>query len=374
MVMIRKTFLKKTLALLLALLCCLALPACGDGDGDGNGDENPPADGGDGGDEGNKFNPYPYDDLSTFIEVPTYKGMTVDKKAIDVMVKSELNAFCEAYDLYESVPNEAVQSGDLVNIGYVGRINGETFQGGSADSYDLLIGSGSFIDGFEDGVIGMKLGEVKDINLTFPTNYYPEFAGKAVTFTVTVNRILRPSTVTDDICKQYTPFETAEEFIAVLTNDCVFDYLWQTLMNECKIKQYPNAEYTEYYQYFKGYFTSYAESYSMTLADFISLYGSQFSSAGLWNGITLAEFENVAQDYAKSQVVNDLLLYYIMREENVQLEGNEWDGAVRQLELELGKTYNELVTEYGDETVVIISVISIRIKNIITSSAQIVDN
>ena len=377
MVMIRKNILKRTLALLLMLICCLTLLACEGGkDGDSNGDKGGNDGGGttDGG-SGDKFDPYPYDDLSVYMDLPTYKGLTIQKNAVDVMVKGELNAFCSAYDLYDAVPStEAVQSGDLANIDYEGKIDGATFQGGSATAYDLLIGSGSFIDGFEDGVIGMKIGEKKDIDLTFPTDYYPEYAGKKVTFTVTLNRILRPSEITDEICQQYTEFSTAEDFMAALTNDCVFDYLWQQLMNDCKLKQYPNAEYTEYYQYFKSYFTSYAENYDMTLYEFISYYGDNFRQAGLFSGMTPAQFETVAQDYAKSQVVNDLLLYSIMRAENIQLEGAEWEAAVRQLETEVGKTYDELVSYYQDETVVIISVITIRVKNIITSSSQIVDN
>ena len=162
--------------------------------------------------------------------------------------------------------------------------------------------------------------------------------------------------------------------MAALQNDCVFDYLWQTIMSECVVKQYPNAEYTEYYQYFKTTFTGYAESEGMTLQEFLDAYGDYFYEAGIYSGMTVAQFETVAQDYAKSQVVNDLLLYSIMRQENIQLEGEEWEAAIAQLELETGATYDTLVEYYKDETVVIISVLTVRAKNIITESVQLTDN
>ncbi|MBQ9116703.1 MAG: FKBP-type peptidyl-prolyl cis-trans isomerase, partial [Clostridia bacterium] len=84
-----------------------------------------------------------------------------------------------------------VQNGDTVNIDYVGRIDGEIFEGGSAKGYDLKIGSGSFIDGFEAGLVGALVEETRDLNLHFPQDYYPDLAGRAVVFTVTVNSLTR---------------------------------------------------------------------------------------------------------------------------------------------------------------------------------------
>ena len=67
--------------------------------------------------------------------------------------------------------DRAAKDGDIADIKYVGKKDGKEFEGGASDSYELAIGSNTFIDGFEDGVIGMKKGETKDLNLTFPENY-----------------------------------------------------------------------------------------------------------------------------------------------------------------------------------------------------------
>ena len=362
--MMKFNALKRTIALLLALILCFSLLSCnGDGDGDDDGDKP---------DGTSDFDPYPYDDLSVFMDLPNYKGLTAEKEAIDIMIKSEIRAFCSSLDLYEETTNRPVEDGDLVNINYVGRMNGETFEGGTATNYDLLIGSQSFIEGFEAGIIGMTWGETKVLNLKFPTNYYPELAGKDVSFTVTVNKILTPATITDAICSEHTSFDTAEAFMEALTKDCLFDYLWQKLMSGCTVKQYPNTEYTEYYQYFKTTFTGYAEEEGLTLQEFLNRYGDYFNEAGIFSGMTTAQFETVAQDYAKSQVVNDLLLYSIMRAEDIKLSGDEWEAAKAQLERETGATYDQLLEYYkGDENILIISVLNVRVKNIITASAQI---
>jgi len=95
---------------------------------------------------------------------------------------------------YEPVTGRSVQSGDVVDIDFEGKMNGVAFDGGSAEGYELTIGSGQFIPGFEDGVIGMEIGETKDLDLNFPDPYTNnmELSGAPVVFTVTLNSISEP--------------------------------------------------------------------------------------------------------------------------------------------------------------------------------------
>lgn len=83
------------------------------------------------------------------------------------------------------------QNGDYVNIDFVGKIDGVAFNGGSAEGYELKLGSDTMIDGFEDGIVGMKLDEEKTITVTFPENYTTELAGKEATFDITLHKIYR---------------------------------------------------------------------------------------------------------------------------------------------------------------------------------------
>ena len=81
------------------------------------------------------------------------------------------------------------QNGDYVNIDFVGKIDGVAFNGGSAEGYELKLGSDTMIDGFEDGIVGMKLDEEKTITATFPENYMTDLAGKEATFDITLHKI-----------------------------------------------------------------------------------------------------------------------------------------------------------------------------------------
>ncbi len=352
-------FLSLTLALIMALL---VFPAC---DGENEGDN------GNGGGDDEGFNPYPYDDLSVYMEVPDYKNFTVKRGDLDRIVKGELMSFCMKNKLTKTLYEGQVQSFDYVNLAFNGKIDGQTFEGGWADSYDLLIGSGSFIDGFEDGMIGMEVGETRDLMLKFPDDYYEAFAGKDVVFTVTVHSITRMDELTDDACKQNSIYDTKEEFMQALTEVCLFDYEWQMLMSKCTLKGYPK-EYTEYYQYFYEYFEGEAQASQMELEAFLSVYGGYYSNYGLWRGITLAEFRSVCENYAKSNTVYDLLTYSIMRLENIQLEGDEWEAAKKELEAEYNMTYDKIVEAVGENTA-IISILNIRIAKILTSYAMITD-
>jgi len=87
--------------------------------------------------------------------------------------------------------NAGAQNGDTVVIDFVGTMNGVAFDGGTAQGFPLKLGSGQFVPGFEEQVVGMTKGETRDINITFPENYYLELAGKDVVFKVTVQDIVK---------------------------------------------------------------------------------------------------------------------------------------------------------------------------------------
>lgn len=97
---------------------------------------------------------------------------------------------CAASMLGACDSNAGAQNGDTVIIDFVGTLNGVAFEGGTAAGFPLTLGSGQFVPGFEEQVVGMSKGETRDINITFPQNYYPELAGKNVVFKVTVQDIV----------------------------------------------------------------------------------------------------------------------------------------------------------------------------------------
>lgn len=95
------------------------------------------------------------------------------------------------FGCFSSDTSSAAQNGDYVIIDFVGKMDGVAFDGGSAEGYRLKLGSDTMIDGFEDGIVGMKLDEEKTITVTFPENYTAELAGKEATFDITLHKIYR---------------------------------------------------------------------------------------------------------------------------------------------------------------------------------------
>ena len=106
-----------------------------------------------------------------YVKLGDYKGLEVTLASIDVTdeeVEQQVETNLNNNDKSEEIKEGTVENGDVANIDYEGKLNGKAFDGGTAEGYDLTIGSGSFIDGFEDGLIGKKIGDTVDLNLTFP--------------------------------------------------------------------------------------------------------------------------------------------------------------------------------------------------------------
>lgn len=144
-----------------------------------------------------------------------YKGLEVEKAEAtvsDAQVQSELDRMAQNVSSTETV-ERAAQMGDTANIDFEGFDNGVPFDGGKGDNFDLKLGSGQFVPGFEEQIVGMTAGEEKDIDITFPEDYHEELAGKAVVFHVKLNKV----TVTnvpeqdDEFAKDVSEFDTLEE-------------------------------------------------------------------------------------------------------------------------------------------------------------------
>ena len=143
-----------------------------------------------------------------------YKGLEVEKAeatVTDEQVQAELDRMAQNVASTETV-ERAAQMGDTANIDFEGFDNGVAFDGGKGDNFDLKLGSGQFVPGFEEQVVGMTAGEEKDINITFPEDYAADLAGKAVVFHVKLNKVTVTNTpeLDDEFAKDVSEFETLE--------------------------------------------------------------------------------------------------------------------------------------------------------------------
>lgn len=294
------------------------------------------------------------DDVSKYVTIGQYKGLSLDKSVeavtddmVDGRIKEELQ------NKAEEVTEGSVQNGDVVTINYVGTKDGVAFDGGTANNYELTIGSGTFIDGFEDGIIGMKKGQTKDLDLTFPEEYSSEeLAGQEVVFKVTLQSFKRAPELTDDWAAKNTDCKTAEEYrkeIRITLEDeaktsaqnTLRETAWNTVLSASEVKEYPQDDMDTAKTEFKTLYENYAKQGDMTLEDFVKA-----------QGISMDDFEEQSSQYAEYKVKQNLIVQGIMDAENMTLE----DEKSLSIQDELIKAYNvkdlaALVDKYGQAAV-----------------------
>lgn len=159
------------------------------------------------------------------VNLGAYKGVSVEKtvpeQVSDADVDAELNRLRERNARYEEISDRPVADGDEITLDYCGKVDGVAFEGGTAQNQKLVIGSHTFIPGFEEQLVGVNLGETKDIEVTFPEDYHAEeLKGKAAVFTCTVHEITLKQLpeLDDDFAKDASEFSTLDEMKADIRN------------------------------------------------------------------------------------------------------------------------------------------------------------
>ena len=159
-------------------------------------------------------------DVYPEVTLGDYKGLEVEKAPVEItdeQVQAELDRMAQNVASTETV-ERAAQMGDTANIDFEGFDNGVPFDGGKGDNFDLKLGSGSFVPGFEEQIVGMNAGEEKDIDITFPEDYHADLAGKAVVFHVKLNKVTVTNVpaLDDEFAKDVSEFDTLDELKADL--------------------------------------------------------------------------------------------------------------------------------------------------------------
>lgn len=271
-------------------------------------------------------------DIEKYVTLADYKNMEVSvaKPAAD---DESIEAYINSTLLVGNITNRAVREGDVADIDYVGKKDDIAFQGGTASGYKLGIGSGSFIPGFEDGLVGVMPGETVDLNLAFPENYgNAELAGQEVVFTVTVNGIqgsAEYATVTEDEMKDmglaYKTKEevweagkkTVEENAAEIFASNSRNAIVQKLVEESDVQSIPEYLIEEEAQNYNNYMDATAQSmYNMSLEEFV---------ANAY-GMTMEQYNEELME-----MCSDMVKQYLVMEAAARAEGIEvTDGLIHE--------------------------------------------
>jgi trigger factor len=242
-------------------------------------------------------------DVTKYITLVDYKNISVpadEVAATDEEVDEDINTTLESYNYVSDDSTLEVADGDVVNIDYVGTIDDEEFDGNTSDGegYDLTIGSGTFVDDFEEQLIGSHPGDEVTVEVTFPDDYSnSDVAGKDAVFTVTINGITVTPELTDDFVAENLDIEgvtTADEYRAYVENtfyeDHLEDYLTNYIYENSTVNSYPKS----YLKSIKS-ILKYDDEYMM------SYYNSMYESYGMSSYV----FENL-WDYAGDDVTDEI--------------------------------------------------------------------
>ena len=270
-------------------------------------------------------------DFDKVMTLAEYKGLELDtssddfKELFDNTVASDV----KSNSLYMEKNEGTVLEGDIANIDFVGKKDGVAFDGGTGASYDLEIGSGSFIPGFESGLIGVKIGDTVDLNLTFPKDYgKEELNGQDVVFTVTVNSVQTTEGVEPKDIYKDLGYETLEKYESDVKERAIKNYFLEAVTANSEIKEYPEEDIkilqTQIKDALENNISTY---YGMTLDAYITKMGT-----------TLVEFESDLLNNQIKPLIEDIMpLYAILEKEGVKVTQKDTDAKL-----------DEIVKEYED--------------------------
>lgn len=308
--------MKKKIWMIFAIVMTLLLAGCGKKDGESSGDVDP--------DDYVKLGNL--EELEVTVEVA---GAITDAQ-IEQQISNELNYYVEMANLYEyeEIPDKTVvEDGDMVNIDYEGKEGDTAFEGGTAEGAYLAIGSGSFIEGFEAGLVGHNVGEEVDLNLTFPEDYHSEtMAGKAVVFHVKINSIhdaekkFVPEFNDEFIQKLNFGFSTMEEYKddvrtymeqenASQKETDISDAIWETVYGACEVSEPPKEMVDEIKERIYKNAEDYAARAGVEFAEFVQ------TNMNMTEEEFEAEAENVATQSAKER----LIMKAIAKQQNMEI-------------------------------------------------------
>lgn len=294
-------------------------------------------------------------DINDYVELADYKNMKVSAEKPDVSDET-IEEYINSELLVGNITDRAVQEGDVADIDFEGKKDGVAFDGGTAQGYKLSIGSGSFIPGFEDGLVGVMPGETVDLNLTFPENYPSEdLAGQEVVFTVTVNSIQGSAqyadVTVDEMKSMGLSYKTKEEVweagkkVIEENADQAFvansqNAILDALVEKSKVSSVPELLVEEQVQNYNLYMESMAQAYGMDLESMVGAYGK-----------TMDEYNAEINEMCSKTMETYMILEAVARAEGIEIT----DAMIREKAAEEAAEYayesaEALIEEVGYST------------------------
>ena len=280
--------------------------------------------------------PYSDYDLTEYVTVGEYKGLEYEMTSVSVSddeVDTEIQSRLESKATTEEVKSGTVEEGDQIVIGYEGRIDGETFDGGSSDEYEMTVGQANFIDGFEDGLIGKNVGDTVTLDLEFPEDYHEEsLAGKPDVFEVNIKtkKVQNVPEYNLEFVEENSDYDNFEDYEASVKKDLLAEketdaenemktQLWKQIMDSSEIKKYPEEK--------DEAIADEQERLKQEASDSGVSYEDYLSSSGY----SAEQMEELLKTFYENKFFEEMVLYAIADKEGIEVTEKEYKKQLDEL-------------------------------------------
>lgn len=299
------------------------------------------------------------------IKVAEYKGLEIYESDIDVeeQIEMSIQQLLSAKATTEQKTDGKVKKTDVVNIDYVGSIDGFEFEGGTAQGYSLDIANSTFIEGFAEGLVGKKVGSTVDLNLTFPEDYTNTtkdadgnelvLAGQKVLFKVTIN--YKEVTVTPEYNDEFVKTNysavasTTKEFDEYIKRQlqisAAMTQVWSDYMESCEVKAYPEGEVESYQTYLNEMYVQQLQSY----------YGTDLKTYLETCSMTQEEWDEQMKDSSEDVIKQSMIVDKIVEDQKIKVtkdSDNYKDLALRLAQLNGIDSVETLEATYDEDTII----------------------
>lgn len=288
------------------------------------------------------------------VELGDYKGIEIEGKKIEVSekdVENQINRMAERNVRKVEVTDREVKNGDIANIDFSGSVDGKKFDGGTAQGYELEIGSHSFIEGFEEQIVGMKLNEEKDINVKFPESYHSsDLAGKDAVFAIKLNKILvkEMPEINDEWASMASEFETLKELKADVEKKLKEDAQAQAdtentnalidkIVTNAKF-EIPECMVEDELDYILGDFEQKLAMQGMKMDDYLKLINK-----------TMKDVRDEQRDIAKANCGIRLVIETLIEKEKITVKEKDIDEKIENIAKMYGQTKEDMKKNLREE-------------------------
>ncbi|MCI5952350.1 MAG: trigger factor [Anaerostipes sp.] len=274
--------------------------------------------------------------LKPEVTLGEYKGLEVEvtvEEVTDEEVSAELVKQQEENAREITVEDRAIENGDIALIDYSGSVDGEKFEGGTAENQTLVIGSGSFIDNFEEQLIGKNIGEEVEVHVTFPEEYHaPELAGKPAVFEVKINgiKVKELPVIDDEFASEVSEFDTLDEYKADIRAKLV-EQKEKVAQTEKENKVVDKAVENASMDIPEAMIEEQTNQMAQEFAQNLSYQGLQLEQYFQFTGMTQEKFMEDLKPQAKKRIESRLLLEAVVAAENIEATDDELNAEIAKM-------------------------------------------